>query len=309
MGPEPATLRAVRDRWRWRCDAVERAVWHAPRHMREASFVHDGYELAYEVHGEGERVIVLMNGLLLDAGINRAVAKRLAKVGHRVVLLDLLGHGRSDRPRRASAHRMDFYAEQAIGLLDHLKVDQAVLGGTSLGADVALMASYRYPERSRALLLEMPVLEHAAPFAAMLFVPMLLGMHYGGPVARLATRLIGRLPRTGVDALDSFLTAGSMHPDEIKSVLHGVLMGRFGPTEEERRSMDVPTLIIGHVGDPLHPVTDAARLTRQMPNATMIKARSVLEMRVRPGRLLDEVIRFLDGVWMTESVASAGRPG
>ncbi len=274
--------------------------------MQPDTFLHQGHVLAYEVHGDGPQVVVLVHGLLLDAGINRALARAIARAGHRVVLLDLLGHGRSDRPRRASAHRVGLYAEQAVALLDHLGLERAVLGGVSLGAAVALTAAVTDPDRVQGLLLEMPVLEHAAPFAAMLFVPVLLGMHYGGPVARLGTRLMGRLPRTRIDAIDSFMDAASMHPREITAVLHGLLMGALGPTEEARAAITAPTLVIGHSGDPLHPLDDAARLARQMPAATMLTARSLAELRVRPERLTDEIIRFLDTTWATGRVQEAG---
>ena len=273
--------------------------------MERRTFTCDGYELAYEVHGEGPRVTVLTNGLLLDAGVNRQLASRLARAGNRVVLLDLLGHGRSAKPRRASAHRIEFYAEHVLALLDHLDVDEAVVGGVSLGAAVSLSVGHRHPDRVRALVVEMPVLENATPFAALLFVPVLLAMHYGGPLARGATGLMGALPRTGVDALDSFMNAASLHPEEITAVLHGILMGSMGPTEDERRRMTLPTLVIGHAGDPLHPATDAARLARQMPSATLVEARSALELRVRPRRLSDEVIRFVDAAWTLRAVDGA----
>lgn len=276
------------------------------RLMQQHTFTHDGWELAYEVHGEGPRVTVLMHGLLLDAGVNRALARALAADGNRVVLLDLLGHGRSDKPRRASAHRIEFYAEQVIALLDHLKLDEAVLGGVSLGADTALVAGQAHPERTRGLILEMPVLENATPFAAVMFVPVLVGMHYGGPLARWGTALLRRLPRTGVESLDSFLNAGSMHPEEIKAVLHGILMGSIGPTEEQRKAMQVPTLVIGHNGDPLHPHTDAARLARQMPNAELLRARSMLELRTRPARLTEAIGRFVDRAWAARPVSADG---
>ena len=270
--------------------------------IEHGSFIHEGNRLAYEVHGEGPRVTVLMHGLLLDGGVNRALARSLAGSGHRVILLDLLGHGRSDKPRRASAHRMEFYAEQVVGLLDHLQLDEAVVGGVSLGADVALMAGFEHPDRVRGLVLEMPVLENATPFAAVLFVPILLGMHYGGPVARWGTALLGKLPRTGFEAFDSFMNAGSLHPDEIKAVLHGILMGSIGPTEDQRAQMTVPTLVIGHNGDPLHPHTDAARLARQMPNAELITAKSMAELRVRPERLTGEITRFIEHTWAAKLV-------
>ncbi|CAN5422047.1 alpha/beta fold hydrolase [soil metagenome] len=274
--------------------------------MEQRFFTHDGWRLGFEDHGTGPRVTVLMHGLLLDAGVNRALARALAAAGHRVLLLDLLGHGTSEKPHRASLHRMDFYAEQVIALLDHLAIDEAVVGGVSLGADVALMAAQAHPQRVRGLLLEMPVLENATPFAAVLFVPVLVGMHYGGPLARWGTRLLRSLPRTGIESLDSFLNAGSMRPEEIKAVLHGILMGPLGPTEDQRMTMQTPALVIGHTGDLLHPVTDAARLARQLPNATLLRARSMLEMRARPERLTDEIIRFTDAAWTARGVSASG---
>ena len=79
--------------------------------------------------------------------------------GNRVVLLDLLGHGRSDKPRHTSAYRMDTYATQVFALLDELGAKEAVLGGMSLGANVSLFAADQHPHRVRGLVLEMPVLE------------------------------------------------------------------------------------------------------------------------------------------------------
>ena len=61
------------------------------------------YQLGYEVYGSGDRVLVWLHGLLLDASLSRRLAMALAARGNRVVLLDLLGHGRSDKPRHAGA--------------------------------------------------------------------------------------------------------------------------------------------------------------------------------------------------------------
>jgi pimeloyl-ACP methyl ester carboxylesterase len=46
------------------------------------------YRLAYEVYGSGDRVLVRLHGLLLDANLSRGLARRLAAQGNRVVLLD-----------------------------------------------------------------------------------------------------------------------------------------------------------------------------------------------------------------------------
>ena len=108
------------------------------------------YRLAYEVYGSGDRVLVWLHGLLLDASLSRGLARALAARGNRVVLLDFLGHGRSDKPRHSGAHRMDLYAEQVLYLLDELGVDQVVLGGVSMGTNVSLMATVAAPEGSAA---------------------------------------------------------------------------------------------------------------------------------------------------------------
>ena len=134
-----------------------------------ARFEHHGAELAYEVHGGGDRVLVYLHGLLMDRGMNRSLAHALAERGNRVVLLDLLGHGESDAPVRASAYRMDAYGDEVLALLDHLEVGEAVIGGVSLGAGVTLQVAVDDPERVRAAVLEMPVLEWAVPAAALVF--------------------------------------------------------------------------------------------------------------------------------------------
>ena len=209
---------------------------------RTDSFEHRGHRLVYDVYGaedgggfdRGGRVIVYLHGLLLDSELNRGIAQALADHGSSVVLLDLLGHGRSDRPAHASEYRIDSYAEQVIALLDHLGVEQAALGGLSLGANASLFAATAHPDRIRGLVLEMPVMEWAVPAAAMLFVPMLLGAHYGRPVLGALTSLVGRVPRTPFGPLNSFLDAGSMPPEIISAVLHGVLVGPVVPTQEQR---------------------------------------------------------------------------
>ena len=167
------------------------------------------HQLAYEVYGSGDRVLVWLHALLFDANLGRALAQRLAARGNRVVLLDLLGHGRSEKPRHAGAHRMDLYAEQVLCLLDELGVDQVVLGGVSLGTNVSLLTAVQAPERIRGLVLEMPVLEWATPAAALAFVPLLLEVHYARGLLRLVSRAASRLPRSGVGPLDSFINAAA----------------------------------------------------------------------------------------------------
>lgn len=263
------------------------------RHFVSGELESEGLRLYYEVHGSGERVVVLLHGILLDSQMNRRLAADLAERGFRVVLLDLPGHGLSERPRHASAHRMDSYARHVVSVLDELGIEQAVIGGVSLGANVTLQVAVQAPERVCGLVVEMPVLEWAVPGAALVFLPLLLGVHYAAPLVRLVSKLARRVPATHIGALDSFVCTLRSEPEEAAAVLHGMLVGPITPTYEQRHAIDVPALVIGHKIDFIHPFTDADHLTRQLPNATLLEAHSIVELRTMPARLTDEIADFL----------------
>lgn len=264
---------------------------------QSSTFSHHGYELAYYTYGSGDRLLVYTHGLLLDSDLNRGIAEALAEDGNKVVLLDLLGHGRSDHPTHASAYRIDSYASQVFALLDHLGADQAVLGGLSLGANVSLFAATEHPERVRGLVLEMPVMEWAVPSAALAFVPMLLAAHYAKPVLNFTSNIVRRLPRTPFDPLNSLMHGASLPPDIFAAILHGVLVGPVVPTVEQRRTLEVPTLVLAHSRDLIHPFDDAVNLAKQIPDAQLLRARSPLELRLRPERLTDSITSFLVDAW------------
>jgi pimeloyl-ACP methyl ester carboxylesterase len=246
-----------------------------------------------------------LHGLLLDAGLNRGVAKALAARGNRVVLLDLLGHGESDKPAHASEYRIDVYAEQVVALLDHLHSRRAVVGGVSLGANVSLQFAVHHPERVQGLIIEMPVLERAVPAAALTFVPALIAVHYGAPLVRALNTLARQVNRLGNEFLRALLAPLAAPPPVMTAVLHGILVGPIVPTVEERRSIEAPTLVLGHDADLIHPFSDAQALARQLPCARLVRAHNIVELRLRPRRLLDEIDRFLGAAWESESEALA----
>ena len=264
---------------------------------KSGTFTYNGHQLAYDVYGSGRRLLVYMHGLLLDSDLNRGIAEALAQRGNRVLLLDLLGHGRSDRPTHASEYRIDSYAGQVFALLDELEAPEAVLGGLSLGANVSLFAATQQPERVRGLVLEMPVLEWAVPTAALAFVPMLLAAHYGRSLMRVVSGGFRRLPRTPYGPLNSLLHAASLPPEVMAAILHGVLVGPVAPTLDQRSEIAAPTLVLAHANDLIHPFDDAVNLAEQMPKASLVRARSPLELRLRPDRLTDVIANFLVDTW------------
>src|SRR3712207_1866258 len=153
-----------------------------------------GHRLAYTSYGEGPRVTVVIHGLLLSQRMHEVLARALAERGNRVVSLDLLGHGRSDRPRDMWRYSMSFFGDQVVALLDHLEVDEAVVMGTSLGANTALEVASAAPERLRGMVIEMPVLDNALLACALAFTPLLISLTFGEPLMRLVQRVAKAVP-------------------------------------------------------------------------------------------------------------------
>jgi pimeloyl-ACP methyl ester carboxylesterase len=188
-----------------------------------------------------------------------------------------------------------------VRLLDHLGIDVAVIGGVSLGANVSLLVAAQAPERVKGLVIEMPVLEWAVPAAAITFVPMLLAVHFARPLVTRTAWLFRHLPRTGIGPIDSTMNTLSNDPTETAAVLHGILAGPIAPTVDQRAAMEVPTLVIGHRIDRVHPFHDAEQLARRLPNGRLVQASSILELRMHPERLTSEIASFLDDVWQPRS--------
>src|SRR5689334_23643030 len=175
-----------------------------------------------------------MPGLLLSRKMQDPLSRALAARGHRVISFDPLGHGESDRPRDMWRYSMPLFGEQVIALLDHLEVEQAVVGGTSLGANITLEAAIRAPERMRGLVVEMPVLDNALLGCALAFTPLLVALTFGAPVARVLASVAGRAPRTGSLLPDMMLDWVGQDPKPSASVLQGLFFGRVAPPTEER---------------------------------------------------------------------------
>jgi len=259
-------------------------------------FHYEGHRIEYDSYGEGERVVVLVHGLLMNRRMFERLAPPLARLGNRVICVDLLGHGRSDRPEDLRLYSMPLFARQVVALLDHLEQPSAVVGGTSLGANVALELAARHPERARALFVEMPVLDNALPVVAATFTPALVGMRWARPAFELISRVTSAIPRT-THLVDIGLDWVRQRPGPSGAVLEGLLLGETAPHREERRRIEQPALIVGHPRDPLHPFSDSGMLAEELANGRLVEASSILEWRLNPKRLNSELSTFLAAVW------------
>jgi pimeloyl-ACP methyl ester carboxylesterase len=261
------------------------------------TFTHEGRHLAYDVIGEGERTVVLTHGLLMSRKMHRPLSRRLAEQGYRCVSLDFLGHGDSDRPADMTIYSMQEFGREILALLDFLGVEQAIVAGTSLGANSALEAAVMAPERFRGLVIEMPVLDNAILGAGVAFLPFMVGMRFAAPAFRVLNRVANAIPTSRVPAIDMLMDWPRDPPESSLAVLQGLFFSRVAPPTHERRRIEVPAIVLAHPNDPIHPFSDSDQLVREMPNARLVEAESIVEMRVRPARLTQEISAFVDECW------------
>jgi pimeloyl-ACP methyl ester carboxylesterase len=256
--------------------------------------------LEYTEYGAGDSWVVLVHGQLMPRRMHQPLARALAAEGLHVVTVDLLGHGRSDRPADPLVYSMTAFAEQVVALLDHLEAPEAVIGGTSLGANVSLEVADIAPERVRGLIVEMPVLDNAVEAGILAFAPLMFAARFlpwTVDGVRAVTRPVPRgiVPFWAGIALDTL----DQRSESMAAVVHGLFFGRIAPSSKRRRAIPAPALVVGHSADPIHPAADAAMLADELPNATFVQARSILEWRLWPERLNHEAAEFALECWAT----------
>jgi pimeloyl-ACP methyl ester carboxylesterase len=197
------------------------------------------------------------------------------------------------------------FANQAVALLDHLELESAVVGGTSLGANISLELGAMAAERLRGLIIEMPAVDNAIPACAAAFTPLLFALTFGEPVMRVIARGARALPRSRAPFLiELALDAIAQEPGPSGAVLQGILFGRTAPDHLVRPTIETPALVIGHPRDPIHPFSDADMLAAELPNARLIDANSIIELRTHPTRLTGKIAEFIEECWREDGARS-----
>jgi pimeloyl-ACP methyl ester carboxylesterase len=294
-----------------------------------SSFRFEGRRIAYTEYGGGPvavttagargrtaksaaasaRPLIIVHGVLLSQEMNRPLAKDLAARGNRVITVDLLGHGQSDRPRDMWNYSMGIFARQVIGLMDHLEIEEAVVMGTSLGANTSLEIASVAPERLRGMVIEMPVLDNALLWSALFFTPQLVALTFGEPLMKLVARGARAVPRWLLPHYGNvMLDVIRQEPGPSGALLQGLFFGRIAPHRDERRTFEAPALVLGHHRDPVHPFSDAGMLAKELPNGRLLEADSLMELRMHPERLTGEIADFLDEAWKPRRRQAADRP-
>jgi pimeloyl-ACP methyl ester carboxylesterase len=109
-----------------------------------------GDRVAYRDVGGGSDVVLLIHGMAGSSETWRAVIPQLSRK-YRVVAPDLLGHGKSDKPR--GDYSLGAFAVWLRDLLDELGISRATVVGQSLGGGVAMQFVYQHPDYCQRLVL------------------------------------------------------------------------------------------------------------------------------------------------------------
>jgi pimeloyl-ACP methyl ester carboxylesterase len=247
----------------------------------------EGFEPQYrKIHGYWRAFVDVGHGpaLLLIHGIGdrsdtwHDLIPVLAR-DYRVIAPDLLGHGRSDKPR--ADYSVAGYANAMRDLLTLLDIERATVVGHSLGGGVAMQLSYQYPERCERLVLVAtggigrevhPILRVATSPAAELILP-LLRMRVGRVVARGIVQALSWLETDlGRDSGD-WLRVFDALPDAVSQrafvrTLRAVCDYRGQVVTGLDRcylATRIPTLLIWGTRDAIVPFTHAERAHAAMP--------------------------------------------
>src|SRR4030095_4948302 len=123
----------------------------------------DGIKLAYEERGSGSPAFVFVHGWTCDRSFFAPQAEHFAR-RHRVVSVDLRGHGESDKPQ--GPYPIAAYADDIAYVIEQLGLGKAVAVGHSMGGITVLQLAATHPDRVAAIVMVDPapfVFPHALP--------------------------------------------------------------------------------------------------------------------------------------------------
>jgi pimeloyl-ACP methyl ester carboxylesterase len=259
----------------------------------------DGLEIGYDVQGQGIPLL-LMHAFPLDRSMFRPLG------GARLITFDAPGAGKSALPD--GPLRLEHIADVAAGLLDHLGVERAVVGGVSMGGYAAFSFVRRYPERLLGLVLS----DTRAPADTeegrrARYEMMEVARREGSAeiARRMIPRLLGETTRREnpalVERVETIIESAS--PEGIARLLEALAerqdsTGLLG-------SISAPALVVVGEEDPIATPAESAQMAAAIPDArfAVIPRAGHLANMERPGQFEQAVEAFLrdlklpPGVW------------
>jgi pimeloyl-ACP methyl ester carboxylesterase len=276
------------------------------------------YYYAAGTRGGGEPV-VFIHGFPTSSHLWHGVVREMPG-GHRMVALDLLGFGRSDRPEADADHPLSVaaHAARVRGLMDELGIGTACVVGHGMGGAVAQSLALTCRERVTRLCLVNSVAFDRWPARAAriariacaspavgrtLGAPLLAGLVHGSLLAGFADVERGR------HSLDHYLHAFTtgLGVDTLVAQLRAMRDSGVEPLGIQLGELRLPTAVVWGRGDPFLPVALGERIRAAVPGASLdvIESARHFTPEDAPERVAS-VIRSLLGRPLQPSPAGGG---
>lgn len=245
--------------------------------MRGEFFDLDGVRLyGYAAGRRGSGVpVVLLHGFPTSSHLWTDVVPLLPE-GHRVLVLDLLGFGRSDRPR---AHPLSLrgHAERVLAVLDQLRVERAAVVGHEMGAAVAQLLATRWPLRVSHLALVSAAVAEAWPARELKLARATLPLTRHLPPNWLLTLLRRDLVRgyamheRGVHSVEMYLRpfTGADGREALMAHLAQMDAAELVALGARAGELAMPTAVVWGAEDPFLPLALGRTLHERLPGSAL----------------------------------------
>ena len=228
--------------------------------------------VAGEEAGEGTPV-VLLHGLTATRRYVVMGSRNLERGGHRVLMYDARGHGRSDP---GDAYGYDALAADLLAVLDDRGIDRAVLAGASMGAHTIVRFALEHPERAAALVLITPAFDPEEGERGLERWDALSdGLRSGGVDGFVEAYGEPRVPESFRETVKTVLRqrlSAHEHPDAVADALREVPRSRPFESWDELARLDLPVVVVASrdEADPEHPYATGERYAAAIPGAELV---------------------------------------
>jgi pimeloyl-ACP methyl ester carboxylesterase len=227
--------------------------------------------LAGEEAGEGTP-IALLHGLTATRRYVVMGSKNLERGGHRVVMYDARGHGRSEPGDGYGYGRL---ADDLLAVLDDRGIDGAVLAGASMGAHTIVRFALEHPERAAALVLITPAFDPEAEQGYERWDALSRGLREGGVDGFIEAYGEPRVPDSFRETVKTVLRqrlSAHEHPDAVADALREVPRSRPFESWSDLGGLDLPVTVVASRDetDPGHPYATGERYAKAIPGARLL---------------------------------------
>lgn len=264
------------------------------------TFSSNNTQLGYVEHGSGEPLILsfCLGGNL---GMWGQEIDALAK-HYRVILWDPRGHGSSESPAEQSLYGVKRSAEDLGALMTHLQLDQAVVGGVSMGAGIAACFAGLNPERTRAVLIIDSNTAAGLPVAGKVVETRnkTIALCEAGDMTAVADFFLETSPSYRLFAAKNkenearlFEMIHSMNPVGFANTLRSMLKAET--TTEDLKKIKSPAMVLAGEKDPAMAAVELTAKTLGVELARIPDAGHLSNID-QPGEFAKSIIEFLNTV-------------